>query len=260
MFESLLVTATYRVSNTVQMPALSSHNFHFAFNQGTNGANVADYLNWLVVMKLITPAQAETYQEQFTGGGPSTCLLRTAFEDEACRNMFFAEPGQLWTEDHYRDLGRQAMRALINPNSSRADRLRYDLLDQHWAKALTIGANVNLADEMGLHQTDSTDRGIITLLIGDVYSIVWWADAMHQAGQAIQEMQQFLKNANPATLNDNHEFAQRRDALQKQMGKLIANSKTRFDEPWGLICLYWAAGSAGASAKLVASGLQITMP
>src|SRR5208337_2726034 len=144
MFESLMLTATYRVSNTVSMSGLSSKNFHFASNGTTKSAILTDYLNWFVVMNLLTRQQSDDYLKQFAGGGTSTCLLRTEFDDNACHSVFFKSPGQLWDRDHYLEIGRQAMRALIDRNDSDGNRYRYDLLDQHWADALQIGPNNNL--------------------------------------------------------------------------------------------------------------------
>lgn len=260
MFESLMVTATYRVSTTIQMTGLTGHNFHFAVNDSTNRANVADYLNWFVVLNLLTAPERDMYLQQFPGGGPSTCLLRTEFDDEACRSLFFKAPGQLWDGDHYLEIGRQAMRALIDPHNSDTDRYRYDLLDQHWTEALATGPNDNLGALLGLHLTDPDGWRITQYLRGDVYTIVWWATAMQSAGAAIVRMQKFLASAPPATLADNHEFAQRRAQLQNTMAGLMKQSQTQFGEPWGLVALYSAAGSTGASAKLVARGLLVQKP
>jgi hypothetical protein len=244
------------------MTGLTSHNFHFAFNDTTKTAILADYLNWFVVMNLLTKQQREDYLKEFPGGGPSTCLLRTEFGDNACRALFFksSNSDQCWDPDHYLDIGRRAMRALIDPNNSRTDQLRCDLLDKHWTEAVKIGPANDLGPLMGLHPTDSTDRNITLFLIGDVYTIVWWAKSMEMAGEAIRDMWQFLAGADPVTLADSHEFAKRRDQLQKKMAGVIANSRTRFDEPWGLVSLFWASGSIGASARLVAKGLLLQKP
>ncbi|HEY2013639.1 MAG TPA: hypothetical protein VGH38_09075, partial [Bryobacteraceae bacterium] len=260
MFESLLVTATYRVSKTVAMTGLSSHNFHFAANETTNAATVADYLRWFVGMKLLTKQQSADYLKLFAGSGPSTCLLRTEFDDAACESLFFAAPGKLWNRDRYLEFGRRAMQALIDPDNSDVDRVRYNLLDRHWAEAVEIGPNDNLAELMGLHLTDATGQRITPYLRGDVYTIDWWATAMQTAGEAILEMQQFLAGADASTLAESHEFAARRDQLQKKMADVIGKSQTRFDEPWGLISLFWAAGSTGASGRLVAAGLLVAKP
>src|SRR5205085_9417163 len=189
------------------------------------------------------------------GGGHSTCLLRTEFDQQACQSLFFSSPGQLWDRNHYLDIGRRAMRALIDRNHSDIDRFRYDLLDRRWAEAIEIGPNDNLGPLMGLHLTDSTGRMITDYLVGDVYTIVWWATAMQTAGGELLEMQKYLAGADPATLAGSDQFANRRDRLQKRMAGVIGKSQTRFDEPWGLVSLFWASGSSGASARLVAEGL-----
>jgi hypothetical protein len=242
------------------MPDLTSHNFHFAFNDTTKPAVLADYLGWCVLMNLLTEQEKSDYLKAFPGGGHSTCLIRTEFDNSACHSLFFETPNKLWDESHYLDLGRQAMRGLIDPGNSDTDRIRYTLLDTHWADAVKIGPNDNLASLVGLHVTNSTDRAITMFLIGDVYTIAWWADAMVAAGQAIAGMQQFLAGADPATLAGSHEFAKRRDQLQKKMAGVISKSRTRFDEPWGLVSLFWAAGSTGASARVVANGLLLERP
>ena len=260
MFESLMLTATYRVSNTVSMTGLSSSNFHFAFNETTKSPVLADYLNWFVVMNLLTVQQKDDYLKHFAGGGPSTCLLRAEFDDDACRSLFFRSPGQLWDRGHYLEIGRQAMRALIDRNRDDSNRYRYDLLDRHWADALQIGPNDNLGPLMGLHSTDPREFMITQLLRSDVYTIDWWATAMQTAGASILQMQQFLAGANPLTVAGSPEFVSRRAQLQKTMAEVIRKSRMQFDEPWGLVSMFWAAGSKGASAKLVTTGLLVVRP
>jgi len=260
MFESLMVTATYRTSNTISMPGLTSHNFHFAFNDTTKTVILADYLNWLVVMNLLTKDEKDICVKQFVGGGPSTCLLRTAFDDHACESLFFEAPGRIRTAPYYLDIGRQTMRALIDPNNADIDGFRYRLLDQHWQKAFEIGPVDSLGELMGLHLTDPRESNIIQFLKSDVYTISWWANAMQSAGESILEMQLFLARANPATLADSHDFANRRSQLQKKMAAVIATSRTQFDEPWGLISLFWASGSTGASARILAKNLLLQRP
>jgi len=260
MFESLMLTAAYRVGNTVGMTGLTSSNSHFAFNDTTESAILADYLNWFVVMNLLTKPESDDYLKHFADGGPSTCLLRTELDDSACHSLFFQSPGQLWDRGHYLEIGREAMRSLIDRNASDSNRFRYDLLDQHWADAVQVGPNDNLGPLMGLHLTDPREFNITQLLRSDVYTIDWWATAMQTAGAAILQMQQFLAGAGPGTAADNPEFVSRRVQLQKTMAGIISNSRTQFDEPWGLISMFWASGSRRASARLVARGLLIVRP
>ena len=260
MFESMMLTATYRVSNTVNMPGLSSHNFHFAFHAETNPAELAGYLKWCVAMNLMNGQEVAASLKHFQGGGASTCLIRTEFDDDACRSLFFQSPNQLWDLPHYQDVGRRAMRALIDPSTGDKDRYRYALLDQHWAEAAGMGPVDGLAGLVGLHLTESNGAAITPYLRGDVYTINWWAGAMVAAGTEILAMQQFLAGADPAKLAGSAEFDRRRDQLQKKMTGIIADSRTRFDEPWGLVTLFWAAGSRGASARVVANGVLLQRP
>lgn len=132
--------------------------------------------------------------------------------------------------------------------------------DQHWADALQIGPNNNLGPLMGLHVTDPRELNITHLLMSDVYTIDWWANAMQTAGTSILQMQQFLAGADPATVADTPEFVSRRAQLQKTMAEVIRKSLTQFDEPWGFVSMFWASGSKGASAKLVAKGLLVVRP
>jgi hypothetical protein len=70
-------------------------------------------------------------------------------------------------------------------------------------------------------------------------------------------MRTFLAGRDPVTLADNPDFAGRRDALQKLMLKVVASSKVRFNEPWGTVCLYWAAGSRRSSGKITTGTLLV---
>jgi hypothetical protein len=260
LFESLMLTSTYRVANTITMTGLSSKNFHFAFNTNTKTTILADYLNWFLAMNLVSTAQRDDYMKQFVGGGASTCLLRTEFDDVACRSLFFQAPDQLWGEAHYLDIGRRAMLAVIDPNDGDANRYRYALLEQHWPDALSAGPTNNLATLVGLQVSDTHQLAITQVLRGDVYTITWWADAMHKAGAEIVRMQRFLAGRSAPSMATNQQFEKQRAELQKKMAEVIHDSQTRFDEPWGLLAMLWAAGSKSASARLVAKGLLLVRP
>ncbi len=178
----------------------------------------------------------------------------------ACESLFFKLPGQVMRDkSRYFETGRQAMRALIDPNHSDADRVRYYLLDQHWEAALQAGPTQNLGVLMGLDIGDSTGKMITALLEADVYTIAWWADAMQKAGEAVLDMRQFLAG-HPAVAADDAEFAARRNRLQKNMAQVMHDSQAQFDEPWGLVALFWAGGSTGASARLATNTLVLQKP
>jgi hypothetical protein len=95
-------------------------------------------------------------------------------------------------------------------------------------------------------------------LIGDVMVITDWAEAMVQAGAIIQDMRAFVAAADPKTLIQNDDFRKKRNSLQKKLAAMVRASRMRFDEPWGMVCLFWAAGSPQtAYAKAATQRLNI---
>jgi hypothetical protein len=255
LFDSVLATASYRAGKAVALPDLSCEQMHFALNQNTNPQIMGDYLSWFIPLNLLTGQDKAAILSQFTGGGPSTCVLRTSFGDAICASMFFEMNGNLRPKQYYLEIGRQALRALLDPEHQAIDRLRYQIVDDAiWPTALHVGANVSLGPLAGLSVGD--DR--VEYLIGDVMVITDWAEAMVEAGALVEDVRAFVGESDPATLFQSNEFKLRRDALQKKLAALVKASKTRFDKPWGMVCLFWAAGSPPtAYAKAVAQKLTV---
>jgi hypothetical protein len=247
IFDSVLVTTSYLAGKAVALPDLSCQQVHFALNQNTNHQIMGDYLRWFVALGLLTAQQEAAYLAGFTDGGPSTCILRTAFADSDCQSMFLDGSGRPWNERHYLEIARQALRALLDPAHQANDALRYRILDDAlWPTALEKGATNELGSLVGLDLDDPR----VVYLIGDMMDISGWARGMGDAGKLVLEIRKFVGAADPRTLAQNNEFKKKRDALQKAMSDMVKASKMRFDEPWGMVCLYWAGGSpATAYAK-----------
>jgi hypothetical protein len=255
IFNSVLATTTYRAGEAVALPNLTVEQMHFALNQNTNGQINGDYLNWFIALNLLTVTEKAKILNKFIDGGPSTCVLRTSFGDPDCTSMFLDEQHTPRTEKYYLEIGRLALCALLDPQHQAIDQLRYQIVDDNlWPTALGIGANVNLGPLVGLSSGDVQ----VELLIGDVYVITAWARAMTNVGALVQEMRKFVGESDAATLFQNNEFKKKRDALQKKLAEMVKASKTRFDEPWGMVCLFWAGGSPSTSyAKIVTERLTV---
>jgi hypothetical protein len=262
IFESVLVTTTYRASGAVAMPGLHCANLHFVANRDTDAATVRGYLNGFVALNLMAKGDVAAALAGYTGEKTSTCLLRTALDDAACENLFLAG-GQTRDEAYYREFGRQAMRALLHPESSSIERVRYLFLDDEatWAQAVRIGPSPELRDLIPLNPRDPSFDMVLADVTGDLYDIVWWADSMTKAGARLVEMRQFLKGRDPVGLKDDAEFQRHCAGLQKLMMSVVAKSKARFDEPWGMVSLFWSAGSpAGATGRLQAGNWSVARP
>ncbi|MBV9768612.1 MAG: hypothetical protein JOZ32_03490 [Bryobacterales bacterium] len=257
MFESLVVTAAYKASGAIEAFNLTSQAFHFALNQNTNIGVMTDYLNWLAALNLITSSKKQEILSSLHGQGLSTCLLRTSLTDAQCRSMFFDEQNNLRGVPYYLEYGRRAMIALLNDKIEPFDQYRYALLNQQWERALQVGASPELAQVAGLTTENPDYQSIVMQLIGDVYDLTWWASGMVEAGKQLQSMSTFLAGRNPSSLKNDPAFESQRSDLQKKMAQVIGKSKARFTEPWGLVSIFWAAGSEGASARLVTPAITL---
>jgi hypothetical protein len=258
MFDSLLVTAAYKTSGAVTAFGLSSSAFHFALNQNTDLRTMTGYLSWLVAFGVLTPADKQSILGAAHFQGSSTCLIRTSITDAQSRSMFFDDAGNLRPEAWYLDYGRRAMMALLTDKTGPFDDYRYNLLNEQWEQAVATGPSPELAQVAGITSANPNYQFILDLLTGDVAEIVWWESAMVNAGKALETMSQFLSNRNPALLKDDQAFEAQRVSLQKKMEDVVSKSKARFDGPWGLLSLYWTAGSPGASATLRSQSVNFT--
>lgn len=240
IFHSVLVTTSYRAGRAVALPELDCEQMHFAMNQNTNAQIMGDYLRWFVALNLLNGPERAGIVQDFVDGGGSSCVLRSRFSDSDCASMFLNENGTPRPKDHYLEIGRQAMRALLDPEHQDIDGLRYRIVDDNlWPQARAIGANANLGPLVGL----STGDARVVYLIGDVMDIIEWAGGMADAATRVADMRKFVGTADVAMLLQNNDFKKKRDALQAAMASMVKASKLRFDEPWGMVSLFWAAGS-----------------
>ena len=262
IFESVLVTTTYRASGAVAMPELHCANLHFVVNRDTNAATVRGYLDWFAALNLMAKGDIAAALSGYTGAATSTCLLRTELDDAACENLFFAG-GKLHEETYYREFGRHALRALLHPDADDIEAARYRCLDDPatWARAVELGPSPELRQLIPLDRTDPRFDQVLADVTGDLYDIVWWAESMTQAGAALLEMRQFLNGRDPVGLKDDVEFQRNCETLQQLMLSVVAKSKARFGEPWGMVSLFWSAGSpAGAAGRLQAGAWHVARP
>lgn len=254
MFESVLVTTTYVVSKAVTMPALSCEAAHFAMNSNASRQTVSDYTNWLVALNLIKSDQRAGIIDQAGKGDKSTCVVRAPLDDAGCDNLFLDSQGGVREKSVYLEIGRRALQALLDPALNPVDQFRYDFLnnDATWQQAVGMGPSGELRTLMTLPSTDPRFDIVFSDISGDLYDIVWWADSMQKAGKALRDMRSFLAGRDAAGLAHDPDFAKRRDGLQKVMVGVVGASRVRFREPWGLVCLYWAAGSRRSSGRMTA--------
>ncbi|HMC61180.1 MAG TPA: hypothetical protein VKJ01_18460, partial [Candidatus Solibacter sp.] len=241
LFDSVMVTTVYRAGKAVTPFNMNCHHVHFALQQDTGIATLSEYLNWFIALNLIDQAGKAQSMKTFTGGGPSSCLLRTEFDDAASSAMFLDGHGNPRPEKDYLDIARQALRAVLDPANSDIARYRCTMLDDPiWPAVLATGASAELGPLLPIPSTHAQYALVLQVVIGDLYDIQWWAGSMHAAGRELQAMRAFLAS-NPNPLAHNAEFEGHKENLQKLMAKVIGASKMRFDDPFGMVSLFWAA-------------------
>ncbi|HEX4748419.1 MAG TPA: hypothetical protein VH302_02655 [Bryobacteraceae bacterium] len=239
MFDSVLATASYRAAKAVVLPAITCEQVHLAVNKNADSTTVNCYLHWLEALNLMTTAEEKDALTGFAPGKQLACVLRTGFAENDCDAMFFDGTGKLYPQQHYLEIGRQALLSLLDVTDP-VNKLRARLLsDGVWPQAVSIGAVAELGDLVGVQQDDSR----VLVLIGDVYDISFWAEAMVNAGQLIDQVRKVAGNSDPKVLIHNPDFNAKRQALQKKLADMVKTSKMRFDQPWGMLCLYRAAGA-----------------
>jgi hypothetical protein len=262
LFDSVLLTTTYVASKAVTLPSLQCENLHFAANENTNKRTIADYLNWFIALKLADENRKRDLVSQYSGGGQSTCLMRVQLDDAACEALFFDSRGNLRSRPEYLEIGREAMMTLLDPDNSDIDGYRRNLLSDPvtWSKALGTGPSPELRSLLPLSSTDSRLPVVLNDVIDDIYDIKWWADSMTKAGKALNDVRNFVGRHDPSTLAADPAFDNQRTTLQDLMSDVAKDSKVRFSEPWGMVCLFLASGSRQAYGKLTASNLALELP
>jgi hypothetical protein len=238
IFDAVLVTTTYRAAQAIAPAAIACEHVHFALNHNTSAATLREYLNWFIALHLMDTGERDNILRTFTAGGPSTCVLRTAFNDQDCTTLFLKD-GQQRDLKEYEDIGRQALRSILDPTNA-VDALRYRLIDDAlWQQALTVGSNVNLGPLVGLSRNDPR----VSILIGDVLVIREWAGAMSSVGELVARHRALAGSRDPAALIHDEAFNRSRNDLQKKLSDVVHSSTMRFDKPFGMVALFWAAGS-----------------
>ncbi|QOY91389.1 hypothetical protein [Paludibaculum fermentans] len=248
VFESLLVTAAYSASRLTQSHEFTASQSYFEFHQKTNARTMADNLDAIVALGLMTADERGRILAGATQFGNSTMLLETEFDPAAFRALFVSAGGQPRPMEDYERIGRDAMLALVagDPDDFRHIPLGDDKL---WAKLRASGqpgfpfvlpAPLNQGVQLGVIRSDYT-------------LIVWWAGSMALAARSLVEMENFLKTVDPAGLHENNEFKKRRRNLIDALGDAVAGNQSTFGDPWGLLAMDAAAGRLADARAVVVS-------
>lgn len=257
LYECAMLTATYKAGGIDRNVELSASNSFFAMERNANRERVSDYLDAVVGIGLMRPADVPGSLGDAREFGKTSFLLDSQFDQAACEALFLDGNKKAHPESFYERLGREAVLALIRPDESDAFRRIPMQSDELWDKMRKTG-QPGFASILPPPISDAARIGAVR---ADYTLIVWWADAMHTAAEQLAKMQEFLSTADPAKLDENTGFKRRRTALQQKMAEAIQKNRSNFGDPWGLLALTAAAGGkASSSAILVSAKLSLVLP
>jgi hypothetical protein len=210
---------------------------------------MAANLNVLRSLGLISAAQAQQDLTPPGDFGRSTFHLNTDYDDGLSQRLFLGTDGQPRKIEEYEQIGRNALRQLIQPGSDDAFRLR-GLDDAIWPQMKEAGSTVvNLAPIFpDLHQDSQ-----IPVIAGDYVLIEWWATTMAHMAQSLSAAKAFFSQT-PPPAPSSPAFQKVQSDLWKQMADVAKNTHDSFSDPWGVLAMDLASGQ-----KSVASG-QIVSP
>jgi hypothetical protein len=258
--ESFLVTIIYRASKTVlQAPTINTSYSFFELHQKASLSNIQDYLQIAQALNSISPEQLKNRLVEVgncRSFGPATLYLDSHYDDETFRTLFLDSRGNARAESEYENLGRQAMAATIISDGSVGDaRLRPLQNDAIW-RSMQEGTTT--------FPTVLRDQGFaaehIPAISSDYLAIKWWANSMHDLGEALARVLNFFSQQ-PKVDAGNHTVAQLRKELDKKLSEVAANTHDHFAEPWGFLVMDLASGrKAAITLQINCSKLTLIAP
>jgi len=253
--QSFLITAAYRCSGLIaHAPTLKVSYWHFDEHAKTDHPTMADNLNVLTSLGLISAAQAQQNLPGAGSFGRSTFYLTTDYDDTLSQALFLRSDGTPRALEEYEQIGRKALQLLIPAGGEDGFRLRPLQNEAIWQQVKETGGTPgNLASLFPDLRPDSQ----IPIIAGDYVVIEWWATTMASMARSLGAAKRFFsQDPPPATGSPAVEKVQA--DLWHQMGDVAGKTHDRFSEPWGLLAMDLASGQKSqASAQIVSAGFTL---
>jgi len=257
LYESAMLTATYKAGGVDENTELKASQSFFALERNANRQRMADFLDAAAGLHLMERSAIAGRLADHRDFGPTTFLLECDYDQAACVAMFLDGNDEPRSTEHYENLGRGALRALVQPGETDDYRRRPMEDDALW-KTMKDTGQPGFSSILPAPLNNNIRTAVIQ---ADYTIIVWWAEAMSTAAERLSGMRKFLKTASHTKLDENPEFRDRRDSLQKAMASAIVKNKSSFGDPWGMLALFAAAqGKAPARGSLVSTQLTLFLP
>ena len=265
LYESLMLTVTYKASGLDANTGLSAAQSYFKMDNDVNRHEMADYLDAVAAVGLMPAEDIEGHLGQIDDFDRGSLLLDVEFDQAACERMFIDEHGAARDRDFYEDIGKLALLALVQQDDADAYR-RLPLTDGALWLRMRNSESSDFRTVLPPPITSGTEDaqklrvGVVT---ADYMMIVWWAGAMATAAKKLAVMRAFLAGPPKVVPSDtNTAFADRRADLSHAMVEIVQKSPSSFGgDPWGLVALFYASKrSAAVTAAVVSARLTMFLP
>ena len=249
LLESLLVTAAYQASRALgSTVSLTAEQLYVEQHGRTKRRDLEDHYRTLIALGLCDEAERDAQLGAGTEFGSSTFTIRNRFDSAACDVLFLDSNGQARPMAHYEGLARQAFLALLPADDpDRAFRRLPLASDEMWPRVRELGGAIAAA----LPRQITQDVLKLNLVRGDVFTIMWWARAMHKAAKELVAMRTFLDQRDATTLSADKDFLHARAKLSKALAEVVVTTDSRFDDPWDVLAMDAAAARQGTLESLI---------
>jgi hypothetical protein len=244
-----LITAAYRGSRlAVGSPELSSTHTYTELHARTNAPTMRDNLEIGEALGLISQAAKEAALEGVSEFGRTIVVAEVEYNSALCRRMFLAEDGKPRQEEDYDRAGRAALALLVPPSDPEAFRRAPLTDDALWARMKDAG-------QPSFRQLfPRLDPVRLAEITGDYTLIRWWAKTMSDTAAILGEL-----DAVPTSDPEDKRFSKMRSALSHHLRSVAADTKPRWNDPWGLITMDVLTGhEAKASIQITGPKLNIS--
>jgi hypothetical protein len=261
LYEAAMMTATYKASGLDVNTSMTASQVFVHLDSRADRRRMSNYLDAVAAVGLIDEPDVERLLGSGTDFGRSSLVLETEFDQAACERLF-DEDGTPRNEDAFESIGKRALLALVRDKDPDAYR-RIPLRD------VSLWARMKKTGQPGFRRIlpppitgGAAEQLRVAVVAADYTLIVWWARAMATAAERLAGLRTFLKNRDPAELDETDKsFRKRRTALENAMVKAVKQNKASFDDPWGLVALFMASRQAAkVCAKVVSPGLTLLLP
>ena len=251
LLESLMVTAAYQASRALgSTVSLTAEHVYVEQHGRTKRQELEDHYRTLVALGLCDTVERDARLGTAAEFGASTFSIQNRFDAAACDAIFLNSDGKARAKADYERLGRQALLAVLpSDDPTRAYRRQPLASDEMWSRVRELGGAI----ETALPEHIRHDPVRLNVVRGDVFTVMWWAHAMSRAATELVAMRTFLNQRDAATLSSSQDFLKARAELSEALGKVVAQTEARFDDPWDVLAMDAAAAGRGRVEAVIVS-------